>query len=243
MGYKKNPKLEGSGILGVIPHTGRCPHNCPDCFFQEGRSFLEPLAENLPNMPEDSAASGRIVRVNDGHDSNVKRKDVMEACQGFPMRFYNTAIPHFLDDFDAPVVLTLNPGNLTDKGFHRLDKIPSNLMFVRLRVNTWNLDMVEDAIEYYTSREVPVVLTFMAYFKESIPEDHQHGYIFRKRTLNNYWAITTKTWREVMARFQDNVWVHSCGHIEGEKGNTKCRHCGNCVREYFATTERLRKTV
>lgn len=240
MGYKENPKLAGSGILGAIPQTGTCPNNCPDCFFQSGRSFLEPLEENLPNMPTEKDIRGRIVRVNDGHDSNIKRSDVMGACQGYPMRFYNTAIPKALDEFDAPVVLTVNPGDKTDTDFHKLEEIPPNLMFVRVRVNTWNLDLVREAVEYYTSREVPVVLTFMAYFNESIPEGHEEDYIYRKRTLNSYWAITTAAWRWVMTLFENNVWVHSCGKIEGEQGNPKCRHCGNCIREYFAATERLR---
>jgi len=52
MTYKENPKTKGSGILCAIPQTGRCPMQCSDCFFQSGRSFLEPLDENLPNMPE-----------------------------------------------------------------------------------------------------------------------------------------------------------------------------------------------
>jgi phosphate starvation-inducible PhoH-like protein len=40
-------------------------------------------------------------------------------------------------------------------------------------------------------------------------------------------------------RYKDNKWVHSCGKIEGELGDTHCRFCGNCLREYYATTERL----
>jgi len=42
------------------------------------------------------------------------------------------------------------------------------------------------------------------------------------------------------ARYKYNKWVYSCGKIEGEKGTTACRHCGNCLREYFATCERIR---
>jgi len=44
----------------------------------------------------------------------------------------------------------------------------------------------------------------------------------------------------VMANFKHNKLVSSCGKIEGEKGDTKCRFCGNCLREYFATMERIR---
>jgi hypothetical protein len=240
--YIDNPKLKGSGIIGCIPQSGTCPMDCEDCFFQSGRSYLEPLNENLPNMPED--ISGRVVRVNDGNDSNNLRNEVMSSVAKYPMKFYNTSIPHEIGGFDAPVVLTVNPAKRTDNDPILLKEISKNLMFVRVRTNTWNInETVIPAVEYYTSREVPVVLTFMAYYKEIpvyIKDFHKNNYIFRKRTLNPYYTITTAAWRRIMATFQDNIWVYSCGKIEGEKGKTACRHCGNCLREYFATMERMR---
>lgn len=242
MSYKENPKTKGSGIISCIPQKGTCPNKCEDCFFQSGRSYLEQLQENLPNMPTIKMAKGRVVRVNDGNDSNVQKDKVIFSTRRYPMKFYNTAIPKELDKFDAPVVLTLNPGMMTDKDVYLLDPIPKNLMFVRVRINTWNLDLVKKVVEYYSTREVPVVLTFMAYFgtAAAIPEEHKADYIFRQRTLNSYWAIITDAWEKVMARYKYNKWVYSCGKIEGEKGTTACRHCGNCLREYFATMERMR---
>jgi len=239
MKYIENPKTKGSGIICAIPQTGTCPNNCEDCFFQSGRSYLEPLAENLPNLPPREMVHGRIVRVNDGNDSNIQKDIVMETCKQFPRKFYNTALPNNLESFDAPVVLTLNPGVMTDEKFHLLNDIPAKLMFVRFRTNTWNINVAENAVEFYTSAGVPVILTFMAYFRQTIPEDHQQFYTWRKRTLNSYWAITTAGWQMVMQRFFYNKWVYSCGKIEGENGTTACRHCGNCLREYFATMERL----
>ena len=50
MPYKENPKTKGSGIICCIPQKGTCPNNCEDCFFQSGRSYLEPLSENLPRV-------------------------------------------------------------------------------------------------------------------------------------------------------------------------------------------------
>lgn len=240
MSYKENPKTKGSGIICAIPQKGTCPNKCEDCFFQSGRSYLEPFKENLPNMPTVEMAKGRIVRVNDGNDSNVQRKRVIEATRDYEMKFYNTAIPKNLDEFDAPVVLTVNPGKMTDSDAYLFDPIPITLMFVRVRVNAWNLDLVGKAVEHYSKREVPVILTFMAYFEGKIPEGHEGKYIFRKRTLNSYWAITTAAWEEIMARYKYNKFIHSCGKIEGEKGTTACRYCGNCLREYFATMERIR---
>jgi hypothetical protein len=80
----------------------------------------------------------------------------------------------------------------------------------------------------------------MAYYTNEIPEDHRVHYTFRKRTLNSYHAITTAAWESIIARYKYNRWVYSCGKIEGERGATGCRHCGNCLREFFATMERLR---
>lgn len=244
MTYKENPKTKGSGILAAIPQTGRCPNNCEDCFFQSGRSYLEPLDENTPNIPSREQSYRRVVRINDGNDSNVKRKIVENVAGFFDMKFYNTAINDGLEEFDAPVVLTINPGKYTDNHWDKLDPIPKNLMFVRIRTNTWNLDeVVIPAVKYYTEREVPVVLTFMAYYDtaDKIPIHHRQWYEFRKRTLNSYNAITTNAWEwRVMKQFRYNKWVHSCGKIEGEKGDTHCRFCGNCLREYFVTMERLR---
>lgn len=268
MSYVHNPKTKGSGILACIPQTGRCPNGCEDCFFQSGRSYLEPLDEHLPNMPPMNIAMGSIIRVNDGNDSNVRRDEVMAAVRDYPDKFYNTAIPRL--DFDAPVVLTINPGEMTDNSWHKIpDPIPKNLMFVRIRTNMWNLDtVVRPAVEYYAAREVPIVLTFMAYYEDKEIEqnvdvstlsdfpNHIYSlvkrklsetgqYIYRKRTMNSYYAITTAAWKQVMDEFwadvKVNKWVYSCGKIEGEKGVSGCRFCGNCIREYYATKERMRQ--
>lgn len=240
MSYKENPKTKGSGIICCIPQTGICPMKCDDCFFQSGRSYLEPLVESLPNMPTIEEVGDRVVRVNDGNDSNNNQELVIKSTRIYPRRFYNTSMPHNLEKFDAPVILTVNPGKMTDTGAHLLSLVPKNLMFVRVRTNTWNLDLVEKIINYYSIREVPIVLTFMAYFTGDIPKNHGKNYIFRKRTLNSYNAITTQAWEKIMDLFKYNKWVYSCGKIEGEKGVSSCRHCGNCLREYFATMERIK---
>ena len=248
--YKENPKTKGSGVICAIPQTDTCPMQCDDCFFQSGRSFLEPLDENLPNMPELQQSIGRLVRVNDGNDSNNQKSIVMLSTSKYQFKFYNTSIPAInlqghsnIEKFDAPVVLTLNPGKMTDIDWHKLPIIPENLMFVRIRTNTWNLiPVVIPAVEYYSEREIPIVLTFMAYFdtKDKIPPHDKHNYVFRKRTLNSYNAITTNAWDMVMSLFNRNKWVHSCGKIEGELGDTHCRFCGNCIREYYVTMEKMR---
>jgi len=237
MNYIENPKTKDSGIICCIPQTGRCPNKCEDCFFQSGRSYLEPLDEHLPNIPPYELWHNHVVRINDGNDSNVQRDVVIEKTKFFPFKFYNTAIPKDLDKFPGPVVLTLNPGKHTDHSWHSVEAY-KNLMFVRFRCNTWNLETCDQAIQHYTSQCIPVVLTFMAYYDgESIPPEHRDNYMLRKRTMNEYYAITTDAWRKVMKRYEDNLFVYSCGKLEGEKGKTSCKYCGNCLREYFSTIE------
>lgn len=237
--YKHNPKTAGSGIICAIPQRGTCPMRCKDCFFQSGRSYLEPLSENLPNVPSQAEASGRIVRMNDGNDSNHKRELVIQAANQYRDAFFNTACPQDLEGYGGPVVLTINPAGMTNDSWHRVKPIPDNLMFVRIRANTWNEDMACDVVSYYTEdadRQVPVVFTFMAYYSEDIPEEHRDKYTFRKRTLNSYFVINPEEWERIMRRHSDNPFVYACG----KDANTfPCMRCGNCLREYFATKERL----
>ena len=240
MGYIENPKTKGSGIVCAIPQSGTCPNNCADCFFQSGRSYLEPLEENLPNMPY-TESLGRVVRVNDGNDSNNFPYLVRDSVRFYAHKFYNTSTPKRFKFFRDPVVLTINPAEMTDKEWHKVNIIPKNLMFVRIRTNMWNLEtVVRPAIKYYTEKRVPIVLTFMAYYDTQVPEKWQEYYIFEKRTLNAYWVLKTKFWKMIMDEFWENDMVYSCSKIEGEKASRSCARCGNCIREYFVTMERVR---
>lgn len=230
-----NPKVKGSGIIECIPQSGNCPVGCPDCFFQTGRSYLEPLKDNLPHIPPILMTTSRIVRVNDGNDSNVERDLVESKTKGFKNKFFNTSIPKDLEKFSAPVVLTINPSLKTDKSFHKLEKIPNNLMFVRIRVNTWNLDkVVKPAIDYYTKRGVAVVLTFMAYYSTGVPEEHKKYYSWKKRTINSYWCIKKLQMEKILKIFKNNPFVYTCC----ERHST-CSFCGNCVREFYNAKERM----
>jgi hypothetical protein len=247
MSYIENPKTKGSGIICCIPHSNPCTIGCEDCFFNSGRSYLEPLSDNLPNMPSLEEAGGRIVRVNDGNDSSIDLFETIKAVVGYKDRFYNTSIPNRIDCFDGPVVLTVNPGKQTDKDIHKPYVSCNNLMFVRVRVNTWNLHLVEETLDFYNrlvpkeENKVPVVLTFMAYYsEESIPLEHRKNYIYRKRTLNSYYAITTDAWKTIMNKYEETPFIYSCGKVEGERGKTGCKYCGNCLREYYRVKEKLR---
>jgi len=231
MAYIENPKTKGSGVLCAIPQTGTCPIKCDDCFFQSGRSYLEPLEENLPNLPDPVDVGDYIVRMNDGNDSNVQREIVLEAAKRYKHVFFNTSIPKL--DFPGPVVLTVNPGKMTDKDAHLVDPVPKNLMFVRFRVNMWNLDLCDKVVEHYTSRGAAVVLTFMAYYVESVPEEYARFYTYRKRTLNSYWVITEEGWGQVVERYAGNEKVYTCGK---DAKTHACKECKRCATEYFHNT-------
>lgn len=237
MVYRENPKTKGSGIVCCIPQRGECPIKCPDCFFQSGRSYLEPLKENLPNIPIELAPH-QILRVNDGNDSNVDRVRVIQATNKFAgRRFFNTSR---LKPFHEPWVLTVNPGNQTDTWYAQADSeyfnMNSSLMFVRFRVNTWNLELADSCVRHYAGKlQIPVVLTFMAYFQESVKEGHEENYEYRKRTLNSYWVIKFDVWKKVMARYGDNPLVHSCSG----PNNFACKNCGTCLREFYRVKEAM----
>jgi len=237
MSYIENPKTVGSGIICAIPQTGHCPNNCEDCFFQSGRSYLEPLEDNLPNMPTLEQSKGKVVRVNDGNDSNVDRELVVTSTAGYPMKFYNTSIPRDLEGFDAPVVLTVNPGRMTDDWFYALSPVPHNIMFLRFRVNAWNTSLLEKAILYYSFWHVPVVMTFMDYFVTPLLEGFEDCYSWQKHVLNSYWMLKPEVRVSLVNRYEQAGAVYACG--KGE--SSFCRDCGNCLREYFATTERLKR--
>ncbi len=230
MSYTENPKTAGSGIVCAIPQRGRCPGECAECFFNGGRSYLEPLDERTPNMPSLAEARGRVVRVNDGNDSNVDRNIVLFATDSYEDKFFNTSHPQL--DFPAPVVLTVNPDKKTDNSYWHLEKPPPNLMFVRARANSWNVSLVDDVVRWYTGRGVPVVLTPMAYRERPSGGGRGLSYEWRKHILNKYWALTPSALRRIVERYAGNELVYAC---EG-----RCVRCGNCLREYYAAKERMR---
>jgi hypothetical protein len=232
--YLENPKTKGSGIFCVIPQKEKCPRGCAGCFFYGGRSYLEPLEENLPNIPEPQ--EGRVYRINDGGDSNVERDTVLRVSERYPLRFYNTSFPQF--EFDAPVVLTVNPGEMTDVNFYKVEH--PLLMYVRYRVNTWNWRKIgKSLIMWYVERKVPVVLTWMAYEKEEeIPQEHRKEYERATRTLNEYWCVKEEPWKKIMKQVKDTnfgKFVESCGTWEQHE----CKWCGNCLKFFFKKREEL----
>jgi hypothetical protein len=177
-------------------------------------------------MPDD-LPEGHVLRVNDGNDSNVGRQLVLNMTEQYRgRRFFNTSFPKA---FDEPWVLTVNPAEMTDHDIHRLQKeATEHLMFVRFRANLWNLNLADRCVAHYSLMGVPIVLTFMAYYSNIVPNEFAEHYEYRKRTLNCYWVLNREAWKRVMDRYADNPLVYSCS---GD-GSLNCLGCGICLREF-----------
>ena len=118
-----------------------------------------------------------------------------------------------------------------------------NLMFVRLRVSSTNLDFVHQGAWWYTSYQVPVVLTFMAYYtaEPQVPAEVASAvgepcYEWKVRHINPYWCPKPAFVRHVLNQYRGNRLVSYCGSLEG----FYCRLCRNCETHYLQTIKRLK---
>jgi hypothetical protein len=116
-------------------------------------------------------------------------------------------------------------------------------MFVRLRVSSTNLDWVRDGVDWYTSYQVPAVLTFMAYYtaEPQVPADVSAAvggpcYQWKVRHINSYYCPTPAFVRYVLDQYRDNRLVSYCGSLEG----SYCRLCRNCETYFIQTVKRMK---
>jgi hypothetical protein len=230
----RNPKQDGTILFDAIPQRGPCPNNCNQCFYNRPEAFFVPIDE--PHMPTLEEVDNGILRVNSGHDSNINRESVIAATDAYPRRFFNTSIPKF--DFPAPVVFTANPQEekpVICPKLLSINYIPTNIMFVRLRVSSTNLRYIDNGVYEWTKNDVPVILTFMRYFSEKPPS--QDEYIWKKSILNSYWCPTVEFLEGVLARYSSNRLVSLCGAID----TSLCKACLNCETYYIQTEKRLKE--
>lgn len=202
----KNPKLIDSNIVECKPQIGPCENNCNQCYYN--RSDKYKAAAIIPND------TGKIVRMNAGHDSNIQREKVIATSTLYKDVFFNTSIARF--DFPGPVVFTANS---VEEEKAILVMIPKNLMFVRLRVSATNLDLVQEAIIYYTERLIPVVLTYMAYYTHKPAGPYE----WKKRNINSYWCPKESFKKDTLLTLGNRL-VFNCGQ--------QCADCGNCETLY-----------
>ena len=76
----------------------------------------------------------------------------------------------------------------------------------------------------------------MAYYTESIPEEHKQFYSYKKRTMNSYNVLNADKWWEIADKYRDNSYVYTCGKSPAEYA---CRRCGFCLQSYFETKLRI----
>lgn len=241
---KRNPKQEGSNLWDCKTQVGNCPMDCNQCFANRPGAAYIPMDEQI--LPTVEEVGDGIVRANCLHDSNYGRLDLTIHCKRYEKVFYNTSIPRF--DFPGPVVFTANPKEeeqvyLIGSSDPKHENLcPSNLMFVRLRVSTTNLSYIEEAIRWYTSLQIPVVLTFMAYYED--PPDLKKGagselYEYKVRHINSYWCPKTEFMASVLKRMKQigDRLVTMCGTLD----SYYCRDCRNCETYYYQTVKHMRK--
>jgi len=230
----KNPKLKNSGIIDCKPQEGKCPINCNQCFYNRENAFYTDIySSQLPTLEE---VGDDIVRVNSGHDSNIDKEIVLKETEKYKDKFYNTSIKIF--DFPAPFVWTANPKE--EEGFPFISDLPSNLMFIRLRVSSTNLYYVEEAIKYYSLfKKIPVVLTFMAYYSEE-PKNIEN-YEWQVRHTNSYWCPKKEFIKKIINRMKTigGRLVTICGTLDSRY----CEDCGNCKTYYYQTIKHINETL
>lgn len=245
---KRNPKQEGTNLWDCVPQTGPCPMNCHQCFYNRLGAFYVPI--DKPHIPSPKEVGNGIVRMNCGHDSNIQREKVIETAQKYKNYFFNTSIPNL--DFPGPVVFTANPKE--EDSYIRPVEIPlDNLMFIRLRVSPTNLDIIEEAVSDWTTQNIPVVLTLMAYY-DQLPPGAEKGKEFnpvvyhrnlidtpthewKQRHINSYWCPTVEYKKYIVRRMKaiGNTMVTLCGTYN----SNWCRDCHNCESYYWQTKKHL----
>ena len=233
----RNPKQVETVLFDCVPQKGKCPIGCSQCFFNRPGAFYT----ETPSIPTREEVGDGIVRMNCGADSNIQRDLVIATALKYDKFFFNTSIPRF--DFPGPVVLTANPRE-EERPWQPIyeDQIPRNLMFVRLRVSSTNLALIDEAVAWYTTGLIPVVLTFMSYYDAEpqvpveVAAEVGKCYEWRVRHINSYYCPTKDFLRYVMRRYADNRLASMCGSVDVGY----CKACRNCETYYLQTAKRLK---
>jgi hypothetical protein len=242
--------------------------SCSTC---KGKGLIPAFYAGLePLIPTLGEVRDGIVRMNCGHDSNFERELVIETAKKYKHYFFNTSIPRF--NFPGPVVFTANSKEEEypfaperQSGWLDCKDYLDNLMFVRLRVSSTNLDKIEWAIQYWTEYKISIVLTFTAYYeKEKIPgayiDPNRDGmvvcksidsekdlsnpqlircYEWKVRHINSYWCPTKEFMKYVLERMKKigGRLVTICGTPD----SNYCRDCRNCETHFWQTIKHMKE--
>jgi len=253
-------------LIDAVPQIGGdCPRDCGskvgcECYGKGGK-FWAPT--DVPLMPTWKEAEGKIVRVNSYYDSNDNKGLVIETVRkaGWEHFFFNTCVPNFdfpifvprgpTADFgyrQAPVVYTCNGGAWNEWNFQASgycypypdgrepDRLPPNVMYVRIRTNTWMVRSQDAMVGHYLEQDVPVVLTFLCYTDATyIPDEAKKDYGESVHVTHRYWRPTSLAMIEVVRRYK-GTGVRMCG----TPWSSACVDCLNCELLYWQCMERMK---
>ena len=241
----RNPKQIDSNLYDCRPQTGSCPIGCNQCYYNRPDANYCDIHE--PNIPDPIDVGNGIVRMNAGHDSNLERELVIATAGQYRNYFFNTSI-HCLD-FPGPVVLTINKcEEESNRASLPPTIIPPNLMFIRIRASASNLGDVHRLVIEWSLSDVPIVITFMAYYDDAVchkmlTKKHPFYagidklYEYKTRHINKYWCPT----REMKIRTMKSLGVERnrlltmCGTFD----SNYCKDCKNCESYFWLTKRRL----
>jgi len=243
----QNPKQTGSNLIDAVPQTGECPRDCGvncgcECYGKGERFYLP---KDVPHMPTKEEAEGKIVRVNSYRDSNDMTVEEYYSVRyaDWDHMFFNTCVPKF--DFpvvkkpecvttrQAPVVYTCNGG--PDNYWTPGGLIPPNVMFVRIRVNTWEVEHQDEMVAYYLEQKVPIVFTFLNYTSPVfIPNRSWNEYFQKVHVTHSYSSPTRLAMARVMERYKGKG-VRMCG----TPWSSLCVDCRNCEFLYWDCLRRM----
>lgn len=233
--YKPNPKQIGSNLISCKVQQGKCPRHCYQCYYNRDEE-LYPI-----NIPSKLEAKGKIVRMNSLHDSNYAKELVIAQARKYKDVFFNTSIASF--DFPGPVVYTANPNEECPVDLTFLQSpFFKNIMFIRLRVSSTNLHHLWRAVlDIGAVTDIPIVLTFMAYYdedmSEAIVDKNIRCYVWKTRHVNKYWCATAAFKKHVLQKLNTigGGQLTMCGMLDSDY----CRDCRNCEAYYWLAKRRL----
>lgn len=242
----RNPKQVDSNLYDCRPQTGSCPIGCNQCFYNRPGAYYTDISK--PNMPDPVKVGNDIVRMNCGHDSNMQRELVIATAGQYKNFFFNTSIANY--NFPGPVVLTINCCEEEPKrAIMPPISIPPNLMFVRIRASASNLGDVHRLVTDWLLSDVPIVITFMAYYDEDVVNGvmkYTHPfyctvkkplYEYKTRHINKYYCPTKEMKIRTMKSLnaEHNRLLTMCGTFD----SNYCKDCRNCESYYWITRRRL----
>tara|TARA_Y100000310_G_C20563218_1_gene754122 strand:- start:11 stop:733 length:723 start_codon:yes stop_codon:yes gene_type:complete len=232
-----NPKIRNTNMITARPQGDDCPLECSECFYNSDNYYEDKSTASMPSVEE---SKEKIVKVNDGHDSNIDSDRVISTTSRYKDKFYNTSIGTLF--FKKPTILTIN-GKDTDETYIETRDIRGDLntlMAIRFRVNLWNIGLCEDAINTYRGDGIgaPFLLTDMRYNNiASIPKEFRKWYEYKEHISNSYYSLNKKGLDILFTYLMRYFNVYWCGNPFTK--STLCEDCFLCEHFYIVCKSKI----